>query len=162
MLDVCVSILALQNDHLYHFARFHIYALIYDICFSLSVLLHSMGYTLGLSTSLPMTQFGSFLCPWLILVGTSHYVYSHSDVEPERIVTLRRETCPSLSLSFLKCIPVLPPRFVVLTFFTQPHLVLQMLLRGLNLPQLHETFLEASFLWNSYFHISTQFLCITW
>ena len=41
MLDVCVSILALQNDHLYHFSRFHIYALIYDICFSLSDLLHS-------------------------------------------------------------------------------------------------------------------------
>ena len=28
--------------HLYHFSRFHIYALIYDICFSLSHLLHSV------------------------------------------------------------------------------------------------------------------------
>ena len=28
--------------HLYHFSRFHIYALIYDICFSLSDLLHSV------------------------------------------------------------------------------------------------------------------------
>ena len=27
--------------HLYHFSRFHIHALIYDICFSLSDLLHS-------------------------------------------------------------------------------------------------------------------------
>ena len=28
--------------HLYHFSRFHIYALICDICFSLSDLLHSV------------------------------------------------------------------------------------------------------------------------
>ena len=28
--------------HLYHFSRFHMYALIYDICFSLSDLLHSV------------------------------------------------------------------------------------------------------------------------
>ena len=42
MLDVCVSILALQNDHLYHFSRFHIYALMYDICFSLSDLFLSV------------------------------------------------------------------------------------------------------------------------
>ena len=28
--------------HLYHFSRFHIYALIYHICFSLSDLLHSV------------------------------------------------------------------------------------------------------------------------
>ena len=28
--------------HLYHFSRFHIYVLIYDICFSLSDLLHSV------------------------------------------------------------------------------------------------------------------------
>ena len=28
--------------HLYHFSRFHIYALIYDICFSLSDLLYSV------------------------------------------------------------------------------------------------------------------------
>ena len=28
--------------HLYHFSRFHIYALIYDICFSLSDLFHSV------------------------------------------------------------------------------------------------------------------------
>ena len=28
--------------HLYHFSRFHIYALTYDICFSLSDLLHSV------------------------------------------------------------------------------------------------------------------------
>ena len=49
--------------HLYHFSRFHIYALIYDICFSLSDLLHSVWPSLGPSTSLQMTQFRSFL--WL-------------------------------------------------------------------------------------------------
>ena len=38
--------------HLYHFSRFQIYALIYDICFSLSDLLHSVWQSLGPSTSL--------------------------------------------------------------------------------------------------------------
>ena len=33
--------------HLYHFSRFHIYALRYYICFSLSDLLHSVWQTLG-------------------------------------------------------------------------------------------------------------------
>ena len=47
--------------HLYHFSRFHIYALIYDICFSLSDLVHSVWQSLGPSTSLQMTQFHSFL-----------------------------------------------------------------------------------------------------
>ena len=49
--------------HLYHFSRFHIYALIYDICFSLSDLPHSVWQPLGPSTFLQMTQFHSFL--WL-------------------------------------------------------------------------------------------------
>ena len=49
--------------HLYHFSRFHIYALIYDICFSLSDILHSVWQSLGPSMSLQMTQFDSFL--WL-------------------------------------------------------------------------------------------------
>ena len=34
--------LSCKPVHLYHFSRFHIHALIYDICFSLSDLLHSM------------------------------------------------------------------------------------------------------------------------
>ena len=42
--------------HLYHFSRFHIYALIYDICFSLSDLLHSVWQSLGPFTSLQMTH----------------------------------------------------------------------------------------------------------
>ena len=45
--------------YLYHFSRFHIYALIY-ICFSLSDLLHSVWQSLGPSSSLQMTQFRSF------------------------------------------------------------------------------------------------------
>ena len=49
--------------HLYHFSRFHIDALIYDICFSLSDLLHSVWQSLDPSTSQQMTQFHSFL--WL-------------------------------------------------------------------------------------------------
>ena len=49
--------------HLYHFSRFHIRALIYDICFSLSDLLHSVWQSLDPSTSQQMTQFHSFL--WL-------------------------------------------------------------------------------------------------
>ena len=49
--------------HLYHFSRFHIYALIYNICFSLSDLLHSVWQSLDPSTSQQMTHFHSFL--WL-------------------------------------------------------------------------------------------------
>ena len=49
--------------HLYHFSRFHIYTLIYDISFSLSDLLHSVWQTIDPSTSLQMTQFRSY--SWL-------------------------------------------------------------------------------------------------
>ena len=35
MLYICVSIFALQIDHLYHFSRFNLYALIHYICSSL-------------------------------------------------------------------------------------------------------------------------------
>ena len=49
--------------HLDHFSRFHIYALIYDICFYFSDLLYSVWQTLSSSTSLKMTQFHSF--SWL-------------------------------------------------------------------------------------------------
>ena len=50
-----------KEAHLCHSSRFHIYALIYDICFPLSNLLHSVWQTLGPSTPLQMTQFCSFL-----------------------------------------------------------------------------------------------------
>ena len=55
--------------HLYHFSIFHIYALTYNTCFSLSDLLHSVWQSLGPFTSLQKTQFRSFL--WLIF----HYIY---------------------------------------------------------------------------------------
>ena len=49
--------------HLYHFSSFHMYTLIYGICFSLSDLLHFVWQYPGPSTSLQMTQFHAFL--WL-------------------------------------------------------------------------------------------------
>ena len=61
--------------HLYHFSRFHIYALIYNVCFSLSDLLHSVWQSLGPSTSLQMTQFRSFL--WLSNIPLYIYIYIH-------------------------------------------------------------------------------------
>ena len=42
---------------IFFFFRFHIYVLVYSIWFSLSDLLHSIWQTLGLSTSLQITQF---------------------------------------------------------------------------------------------------------
>ena len=43
--------------------KYHIYALAYGICFSLSDLIHSVSQTLSQSTSLQITQFHFFL--WL-------------------------------------------------------------------------------------------------
>ena len=57
------QLLPCKPVHLYHFSRFHIHALIYDICFSLSDLLHSVWHSLDPSTTQQMTQFHSFL--WL-------------------------------------------------------------------------------------------------
>ena len=62
ILYICVSIPALQIVHLYHFSRFHIYALIY-ICFSVSDWLHSVWQTLSSFLSLQMIQNHCFL--WL-------------------------------------------------------------------------------------------------
>ena len=42
VLYVCVSISALQTGSLHHFSTFHIYVLIYSICFSPNDLLHSV------------------------------------------------------------------------------------------------------------------------
>ena len=63
VLYICVSISALQTGSSVPFSRFHIYALIYGICLSLSDLLHSVCQSLSPSTSQQMTQFRSFL--WL-------------------------------------------------------------------------------------------------
>ena len=60
---------------IFFFFRFHIYALAYGICFSLSDLLHSVWQTLGLSASLQITQFLFFL--WLIFrcIYVPHFLY---------------------------------------------------------------------------------------
>ena len=58
----CFSISVLQTGSSVPFSGFHIYALIHDICFSLSDLLHSVWQSLDASTSLQITQFRSFLC----------------------------------------------------------------------------------------------------
>ena len=65
-----------------HFSRFHIYALAYGSCFSLSDLLHSVWQTLGPSTSLQINQFHSFL--WLsniplYICATSLSIHSSVD-----------------------------------------------------------------------------------
>ena len=57
------QLLLCKPVHRYHISRFHIHALIYDICFSLSDLLHSVWQSLDPSMSQQMTQFHSFL--WL-------------------------------------------------------------------------------------------------
>ena len=63
LFSTCVSLfLSCKRIHLYHFSRFHIYALIYDICFSF-LTYFTLYDSLGPSTSLQMTQFHSFL--WL-------------------------------------------------------------------------------------------------
>ena len=62
-LHLCLLFLSCKLVHLYHFSKFHIYALIYDICFSPSDLLHSVSQSLDPYMSLQMTQFCSFL--WL-------------------------------------------------------------------------------------------------
>ena len=65
--------------HLYHFSTFHIYALIYGICFSLSDLLHSVWWSLDSSTSLQMTQFRSFL--WLSILFLQPPLSPHNALE---------------------------------------------------------------------------------
>ena len=80
----CVSISALQAGSSVPLSRFHIYALIYNICFSLSDLLHSVWQSLDASTSLQMTQFRSFL--WLskshkAIVYMYHNFFIHSSVD---------------------------------------------------------------------------------
>ena len=70
ILHICVSIQSCKPVHLYHFSSLHIYAFIYDICFSLSDWLHSLWQSLGPSTAVRMSQLSSFLwlnnIPWYI------------------------------------------------------------------------------------------------
>ena len=53
-----VSIPSQNQVHPRHFSRFQIYASIYNICFSLSDLLHFVEQVLGSSTSVQLTQRG--------------------------------------------------------------------------------------------------------
>ena len=90
VLYVCVSVSALQIGFLYHFAKFHIYALIYDICFSLSDLIHSEWQSLGPPMSLQMAQFCSFL--WLSNIPL--YIYTTSFLSIPLWWTFRLLPCP--------------------------------------------------------------------
>ena len=89
------QLLPCKPVHLYHFSRFHIYALIYNICFSLSDLLHSVWQTLDPSTSLQMqlvcwssvsysiyTPLGQELCLFGSLLWLQHLgqCFTHSRV----------------------------------------------------------------------------------
>ena len=56
-------LLPCKQVHQYHLSRFHIYVLIYNICFSLSGWLHSIRQALGSFTSVQLTHICSFL--WL-------------------------------------------------------------------------------------------------
>ena len=64
-----------KQVHQYHFSRFHIYALIYNICFSLSDSFHSAKQALGSSTSVQLTHICSFL--WLSNIPL--YIFSLDD-----------------------------------------------------------------------------------
>ena len=63
--DICIAtFLPCKEVHLYRFSRFHILVLIYDICFSLSDLLHSVWQTLGPPASLQNDPISTrLLCP---------------------------------------------------------------------------------------------------
>ena len=79
LFSMSVSLFLLcKSVHLYHFSRVHINALIYDICFSLSDLLHSVWLSLGPFTFLQMAQFHSFLwlsnSPFYIFTTSSLYI----------------------------------------------------------------------------------------
>ena len=80
--------------HLYHFSRFHIYALIYDSCFSLSDLLHSVWQSLDPTTSLQITQFHSFL--WLsniplYIFSEQSWALSHPCIFAHDVISVNKQ-----------------------------------------------------------------------
>ena len=85
--------------HLYHFSRSHIYALIYNICFS--DLLHSVWQSLSPSMSLQTAQFHSFL--WLsnIQLYMCHIFFIHSFAEWWTFLVVSMEDPQVLSLRFI-------------------------------------------------------------
>ena len=60
-LRLCVSFCFASKGCVYHFSRFHVHALIYNVCFS--DLLPSVRQSLNPSKSFQMTQFHSLLWP---------------------------------------------------------------------------------------------------
>ena len=68
----------IKQVHLYHFSRPHIYASIYDICFSLW--LPSAWQTLASSASLQMTQFHSFY-GWLMAFCIYDHIFIHLSLD---------------------------------------------------------------------------------
>ena len=78
VLNVCISISALLMIVYTDLFRFHIYLLIYNICFSLTYF--TLYESLGPPTSLQMTQFHSFLC--LILLFHCIYVNPSLSIHP--------------------------------------------------------------------------------
>ena len=80
VLYVCVSVSALQISSSLPFCRFHMYALIYNVCFS--DLLHPVWQLLGPSTFIQMAQFCFFW--WLSnipLLYVSHIIFIHASVD---------------------------------------------------------------------------------
>ena len=71
-----------KQVHLYHFSRFHIYVLRYNICFSLSDLLHSVWQSLVSYLSLKMTQLNSFfMAEEYSFVHMHHFFFIHSSLD---------------------------------------------------------------------------------
>ena len=70
----CLSLFLLcKQVHLYHSSRFHIYALVYDISFSLPDLLYPVGQYLVLTMFLKMAVYCSFL--WLSDIPYEYSIY---------------------------------------------------------------------------------------
>ena len=82
LFSISVSLfLPCKPVHLYRFSRFHIYALIYDICFSLSDLLHSVWQSLDSSMSLHDPILFLFMAEEYSILYMYHIFFIHSSVD---------------------------------------------------------------------------------
>ena len=97
-----------KQVHLYHFSRFHMYELIYDVCFSLSDLLHSVWQSLGPTTSLQMTQFCSFL--WLSNIPLYIWNCIQYSREPDRRPIPTIHCVPHSSRIYVWGMEIMKPR----------------------------------------------------
>ena len=80
--DICSLCLCLYSffaNKIIYISRFHIYVLIYNICFSLSDLLHFVWKSLGPSIPPEIIQFHSFL--WLSNIPSWHTYKSHRKIQ---------------------------------------------------------------------------------